>query len=58
MEFNQSAARSLVEGIEETLKLHRLGLVEQLGRSFTTHELNRKLKFLVKKIHWQSKKYG
>lgn len=33
---NRSAARSLMEGLEETLTLHRLGLFEQLGRSLKT----------------------
>ena len=34
--LNESAARSLAEGLEETLTLHRLGLVEELGSSFKT----------------------
>jgi len=34
--INLSAANSLEEGFEETLTIHRLGLVEELGRSFTT----------------------
>ena len=34
--INQSAAASLEEGLEETLTLHRLGLFDQLGRSFKT----------------------
>jgi len=33
---NQSAARSLAEGLEETLTLHRLGLFAVLGLSFKT----------------------
>jgi hypothetical protein len=33
---NLSAARSLDEGFEETLALHRLGLVGPFGRSFKT----------------------
>lgn len=33
---NQSAAASLLEGLEETLTLHRLGLYGVLGRSFKT----------------------
>jgi transposase-like protein len=33
---NQSAARSLAEGLEETLTLHRLGIYALLGRSFKT----------------------
>lgn len=34
--LNASAAASLNEGLEETLTLHRLGLVAELGRSFAT----------------------
>lgn len=34
--INESAVRSLEEGLEETLTLHRLGLMEELGRSFKT----------------------
>ena len=33
---NQSAARSLAEGLNETLTLHRLGLYGVLGRSLKT----------------------
>jgi len=33
---NQSAARSLAEGLEETLRLHRLGVFPLLGGSFKT----------------------
>jgi len=33
---NQSAARSLAEGLEETLTLHRLGVFSVLGQSFKT----------------------
>jgi len=36
---NPSAARSLDEGIEETLPLHRLGLFRELGVSFRTTKL-------------------
>ncbi len=35
-EKNQSAAASLLEGLDEILTLHRLGLYELLGRSFKT----------------------
>jgi putative transposase len=35
-EINQSAARSLEEGLEETLTLHELGVFARLGRSFKT----------------------
>jgi len=34
--INPSAARSLEEGWEETLSLHRLGLYAELGKSFTS----------------------
>ncbi len=34
--MNQSALRSLEEGMEETLTLHRLGLMPTLGQSFRT----------------------
>ncbi len=34
--LNADAARSLAEGLEETLTLHRLGLVEWLGQSLLT----------------------
>jgi len=33
---NESAARSLAEGLEETLTLHRVGVAGELGRSFKT----------------------
>ena len=33
---NQSAAASLLEGLEETLALHRLGVFGEIGRSFKT----------------------
>lgn len=33
---NQSAAASLIEGLEETLTLHKLGIYELLGASFKT----------------------
>ncbi len=34
--INRAAAKSLQEGLEETLTLHRLGLMMDLGRSFKT----------------------
>ena len=36
---NESAARSLEEGLDETLTLHRLGVFPELGRSFKTTNL-------------------
>ena len=35
-QINRRAARSLMEGLEETLTLHQLGLFEELGRSLKT----------------------
>jgi len=35
-EINPSAAKSLREGMEETLSLHRLGLSSELGKSFSS----------------------
>jgi transposase-like protein len=35
-EINPSAAKSLEEGLEETLSLHRLGLSSELGKSFSS----------------------
>ena len=37
--INESAARSLKEGLEETLTLHRLGVFDALGTSFKTTNL-------------------
>jgi putative transposase len=37
--INESAARSLEEGLEETLTLHRLGVFAELGMSFKTTNL-------------------
>ena len=37
--LNESAARSLEEGLEETLTLHRLGVFAELGTSFKTTNL-------------------
>jgi len=56
---NLSAARSLEEGLEQTLTLHRLGLNEALGRSFSTtnciENLNSLIEnFLGKVKHWQN----
>jgi len=55
--INRSAANSLEEGLEETLTIHRLGLVEELGRSFTTtnliENLNSRLASYLRRIkHW------
>ena len=54
---NRSAANSLIEGLEETLTLHRLGVFEELGRSLKTtnsiESLNSQLgKYLRRVKHW------
>ncbi len=55
--INYSAANSLEEGLEETLTLHRLGLVEELGKSLSTtntiENLNSQLgKYLHRIKYW------
>jgi len=55
--LNRSAARSLLEGLEETLTLHRLGLFERLGKSLKTtnciENLNSQLgKYLGRVKRW------
>lgn len=57
MKINRSAARSLEEGLEETLTIHRLGLVEQLGRSFTTTNLIENLNSQLKKYVGRVKRW-
>ena len=61
---NLSASRSMEEGLEETLTLHRLGLIAEFGRSFATtnciENLNSQIeKYLRKVKHWKtsSQKY-
>ena len=56
---NQSAARSLAEGLEETLTLHRLGLYGVLGRSFKTtnclESVNARIEDRCAKVdHWKN----
>ena len=56
--LNRSAANSLMEGLEETLTLHRLGIFEELGRSLKTtnaiESLNSQLgKYLRRVKHWR-----
>jgi transposase-like protein len=56
---NLSASRSLEEGLEETLTLHRLGLKENFGRSFSTtnciENLNSQIdKYLRKVKYWKT----
>jgi putative transposase len=56
---NLGSSRSLEEGLEETLTLHRLGLTEYFGRSFSTtnciENLNSQImKYLRKVKHWKT----
>ncbi len=58
-ERNQSAARSLTEGLDETLTLHRLGLYGVLGLSLKTTNCLESVNALVeercaKVDHWQN----
>lgn len=46
-QINRSAARSLQEGLEETLTLHRLGVFEEVGRSLKTTNAIENLNSLV-----------
>lgn len=52
--LNCSASNSLEEGLEETLTIHKLGLVEVLGRSFATtnliENLNSQLVKYIRKV--------
>jgi len=52
--INRTAANSLEEGLEETLTIHRIGLVEILGRGFTTtnliENLNSQLAKYIRKV--------
>ncbi len=57
--INQSAAASLDEGLEETLTLHRLGLMKALGRSFKTtnciEALNRQVAIRIGRVsYWKN----
>lgn len=50
--INASAAKSLEEGLEETLTLHRLGVFAQLGVSFkTTNLIENVMSQLERKTH-------
>ena len=56
---NLSASRSMEEGMEETLTLHRLGLIDDFRRSFATtnciESLNSQIeKYLRKVKHWKT----
>lgn len=46
---NQSASNSLLEGLEETLTLHRLGLQLQLGRSLRTTNIVENVNSMIEK---------
>lgn len=46
-QVNRSAARSLSEGLEQTLTLHRLGVFEEVGRSLKTTNAIENLNSLV-----------
>ncbi|MFQ5544195.1 MAG: IS256 family transposase [Nitrospiria bacterium] len=57
--INESAVRSLDEGLEETLTLHRLGLFEQLGVSLKTtnciESLNSQLEQYTRRVrYWKN----
>ena len=57
--LNRSAANSLVEGLEETLTLHRLGVFVELGKSLKTtnciENLNSRLgQYLSRVKYWQT----
>ena len=52
---NLSASRSMEEGLEETLTLHRLGLITDFGRSFATtnciENLNSQIEKYLRKVN-------
>lgn len=48
--INVSAVRSLEEGLEETLTLHRLGLFQELGTSFKTTNMIENINSLLQKL--------
>lgn len=57
--INGSAVESLLEGLEETLTLHRLGVFEELGTSFKTtnclENVNRQLERLTHRVsYWKN----
>lgn len=58
---NESAAASLLEGLEETLTLQKLGLMSELGRSFKTTNVIENVQSLIgrrtdKVDHWKNSK--
>ena len=59
LQVNRAAANSLIEGLEETLTLHRLGLFVELGKSLKTtnciENLNSRMgKYLARVKYWQT----
>lgn len=57
--INESAANSLLEGLEETLTLQKLGLFHKVGKSFKTtnciENLNRQLqKYIGRVCNWKN----
>lgn len=56
--INRTAANSMEEGLEETLTMHRLGLVEELGRSFTTTNVIESLNSMLAKYLRRVKKWN
>jgi putative transposase len=57
--MNESAARSLEEGLEETLTLHKLDMFDELGRSFKTtnciESFNRQLEIYTGRVsYWKN----
>jgi len=57
--INRSAANSLKEGLEETLTMHRLGIIKHFATSFTTtnciESLNSQLTKYIRKVkRWMS----
>lgn len=54
--LNGSAVESLLEGLQETLTLHRLGLFEELGTSFKTtnclESVNRQLQRYTQRVNY------
>lgn len=58
-ETNESAAASLLEGLEETLTLQKLGLARELGRSFKTTNVLESVNSMIgrrtdKVDHWRN----
>ena len=54
-QINRRAARSLQEGLEETLTLHRLGLFDELGKSLSGYQLHREPHGRCQRIHRRRK---